>query len=1031
MNISAWSIRHPVPVILLFTLLTFLGVKSFKTLGIQDFPDIDLPTITVNASLEGAAPSQLETEVARKIENQIATLDGIEHIRTTITNGSASIRVEFNIDKDVDVALNEVRNAVDSIKADLPASMTSPTVSKITTAGSAILTFTIEAPSMTEEAISWMIDNDVSKALLAVKGVGKVSRIGGVTREVHVDLDPIKMQALGVTAADISNQLKQVQQDSSGGRSDIGGNIQSIRTLAAAQDTQDIEALTIPLGDGRTVRLSDIAQVKDTVAERTNYALLNGKQVVGFEIMRSKGTGAVAVADGVRKTVAGFQAQHPYLKITEAADTVEPIVDNFNGSMELLYEGAFLAIVVVYLFLRDWRATFVSAVALPLSIIPTFFVMQHLGYTLNTLTLLALALVVGILVDDAIVEIENIVRHLQMGKTPYEAAMEAADEIGLAVIATTFSLIAVFLPTAFMPGVPGKFFEQFGITASVAVFASLMVARLLTPMMAAYFLKPHAEEKHADSPVKAAYLRLVNWCLHHRVITMVLTLAFFIGSVMLVPMLPKGFVPVADSARTSVKIELQPGSTLDETYNAAEQARKIISQVDGVIQVFSNVGTGGGTGGPMGQSGSADVRKATLTVKLIHRNERKRKQTAIEAEMRQRLQVLPGARVSVGVGGSGEILQVTLAGENAALLQEASQAVERDLRTLKGIGNIKSSASLQRPELHILPDYVKAGDLGITAGALSNAVRLATSGDFATSLPKLNLDERQVNIRVQLDPTWRTNLDSIRNLGVKSLRGEVPLATVASIKMGSGPAQIDRLDRKRNVTFEVELGSRIIGDVQADVAKLPSLQNLPAGVTQPKSGEAERMAELFSSFGNAMLVGVLLIYIVLVLLFHDFLQPLTILAALPLSFGGAFVALLITHNSFSMPSVIGILMLMGIAAKNSILLVDYAVMAYKEHGMPLYDAVLDACRKRAQPIIMTTIAMGAGMLPVALGLGAEPSFRSPMAIVVIGGLLTSTLLSLLVIPVIFTYVDDFEKLIRKLFKYFKRHSDQQSVKLSA
>jgi multidrug efflux pump subunit AcrB len=399
--------------------------------------------------------------------------------------------------------------------------------------------------------------------------------------------------------------------------------------------------------------------------------------------------------------------------------------------------------------------------------------------------------------------------------------------------------------------------------------------------------------------------------------------------------------------------------------------------------------------------------------------------------MRQRLQVLPGARVSVGVGGSGEILQVTLAGENAALLQEVSQAVERDLRTLKGIGNIKSSASLQRPELHIMPDYIKAGDLGITAGALANAMRLATSGDFATSLPKLNLDERQVNIRVQLDPAWRTNLDLIRNLGVKSIRGEVPLATVASIKMGSGPAQIDRLDRKRNITFEVELGSRIIGDVQAEVARLPSLQNLPAGVTQPKSGEAERMAELFSSFGNAMLVGVLLIYIVLVLLFHDFLQPLTILTALPLSFGGAFVALLVTHNSFSMPSVIGILMLMGIAAKNSILLVDYAVMAYKEHGMPLYDAVLDACRKRAQPIIMTTIAMGAGMLPVALGLGAEPSFRSPMAIVVIGGLLTSTLLSLLVIPVIFTYVDGFEKFLKKILRYFKRHAEPQSVKLSA
>ncbi|MBK8640136.1 MAG: efflux RND transporter permease subunit [Chromatiaceae bacterium] len=1012
MNVSAWSIRHPVPAILLFGFLTIIGMMSFHALGIQNFPDVELPTITVTASLEGADPAQLETEVARKIEDKIASLGGIEHIRTTLSDGSATIRVEFQIEKNTEVALNEVRNAVDSVRADLPQDMTDPVVSKVTTSGSPIVTYTVASERMDEQALSWFVDNEVGKALLAVKGVGQVARVGGVDREVHVDLDSARMQALGVTAEAISAQLKRVQQDASGGRGDIGGAVQSVRSLGAVDTVGDIAELIIPLADGRRVRLGDLGTVSDSFAERGSSALLDGAPVVAFEVTRIRGASEVAVAQAVQVAVARLETLHPHVRIQEAFNLVDPVLDNYQGSMELLYEGGLLAILVVFWFLRDWRATLIAAVALPLSIIPTFAAMLWLGFSLNILTLLALALVVGILVDDAIVEIENIVRHLRMGKPPFQAAMEAADEIGLAVIATTLTLVAVFLPTAFMGGVPGKFFVQFGITAAVSVVASLMVARLLTPMMAAYFLRAHPEGNH-DSLIMTGYLATARWCLDHRKTTAMAAILFFIGSMQLLPLLPKGFVPAADRGLTSIKLELPPGSSLDDTQLAAERARDLIAPMEEILGIFTAVGSTSGQG-PMAMGGAKDVRLATLTLRLVHRHDRNRTQAQVERELRERLRALTGVRVAVGAAQSGEKVQVSLASDDPIALAAAAKAVERDLRTLQGVGNVTSGASLQRPEIQIRPDFARAADLGVTTSALAGAVRVATSGDFKVNLPKLNLPQRQIPIRVRLDRALRTDLDAIAQLRVPAKVGSVPLSAVASLSMGSGPAQIDRVDRMRNVSIDVELGGRQLGAVLAEANALPALQDLPPTVSRVEQGDAQRMAELFASFGTAMLIGVLCIYAVLVLLFHDFMQPFSILAALPLSLGGAFLALLLTGNSFSMPSIIGVLMLMGIVTKNSILLVEYAIVARREHGMERRQAILDACHKRARPIVMTTIAMGAGMLPVALGLGAEPSFRAPMAIAVIGGLITSTFLSLLVIPVVFTYVDDLLRLLKRL-----------------
>ncbi|MFC5568832.1 efflux RND transporter permease subunit [Lysobacter yangpyeongensis] len=1007
MNISAWSIRKPVPSVLLFILLTVLGLIGFQRLDIQDFPDMDLPTIQVSAALEGAAPSQLETEVARKIEDKLASLTRLDHITTTITDGAVNISVSFELDKDGEEALSEVRNAVDSARAELPSSMAAPTVSKLTMAGGSLLTYTVASSRLDEQDLSWFVDNKVSKALLAVKGVASVARVGGVDREVHVDLDPTLMAGLGVTPSDVSRQLKAVQKESSGGEGTVGGQRQSTRTIGTVGSASEVAAIAIPLSDGRYVRLDQIARVADAHAERSTLAFRDGEPVIGFQITRSRGYSDVGVSRDVHAALEAFAEDHPEVDIDEASNTVAPIEESYHDSMTLLIEGAILAIVVVWWFLRDWRATLISATALPLSVIPTFLFMALAGYSLNTVTLLSLSLVIGILVDDAIVEVENIERHLRMGKTPYQAAMEAADEIGLAVIATTFTLVAVFLPTAFMGGIPGLIFRQFGVTASVAVLASLLVARLLTPMMAAYLLKPAkaGDDASIDGPIMTRYLHWVRAALARRKTAVVGAAVFFVLALAVLPMLPTGFIPNKDQAQSRVTLTLPPGSTLESTAATSQQAVKLLQSLPEVRSVFVSAGTAT-SGGGLSVSAMSDVTSATLTIDLVPRDERKLKQSEVEAKMRGLLRALPGARIAVGGGASGETLSITLASDDPLVLSTTATKIEAELRTLKGIGNVTSSAALQRPEIQILPDDARAASLGVTSEALADAVRLATYGDYSTILPKLNLPERQIPIRVRMDPAIRDDLGSVSQLRVQGSQGTVSLGSVADVAMGSGPSQISRLDRSRNVVLSVELNGRSVGEVQKEAMRLPTLNGLPSGVHVVEQGEVQRMSELFQSFGIAMAIGIFCIYAVLVLLFHDFLQPATILCALPLALAGALFALWLTSQSFSMPAVIGVLMLMGIVTKNSILLVEYAIMARRERGMSRMEALIDACHKRARPIVMTTIAMGAGMLPNAFGMGAEPSFRQPMAIVVIGGLITSTVLSLLVIPVVFTYVDD-------------------------
>jgi multidrug efflux pump subunit AcrB len=1006
MNFATWSIRNPIPSILLFCLLTIAGIFGFTHLAVQDLPDIALPSVSISAILPGATPTQLETEIARPIEDAVAALEGVQHVTTSITDGSVQIEAAFSLETSLSDAQIRTKDAVDSIRSDLPSDMLQPTITAANFTSAPILVFAVESSRMDDAALSWFVDDSITRAVRAVPGVGKVERLGGIQREVQVIVDPVRLAALGVTVSDVSRALREMQQQSSGGRGQLGGEEQSIRTVALVGQASDLAALPIVLANGRQVRLDQVATIQDSAADRTQHALLDGKPVVGLSIYRAKGAGEVTVAEGVKAALTRLERRTPGLKLTPVGGSIDYTIEQYEASMAMLYEGALLAILVVWLFLRDWRATLIAATALPLSILPTFAAIYWLGFTLNTLTLLALAVVVGILVDDAIVEVENIERHRRMGKSVMAATEEAVDEIAKAVIATTLSLVAVFLPTAMMSGYAGLFFKPFGWTAVIAVVASLMVARLLTPMMAAYFLRGEVAPAHENEAVMRRYLSAVRWCVEHPKATIAATLAFLAASLALLPLIPTGFLPADDRSITEMSIELPPGSALETTVKVAEEVRRALRDVDGVVSIFTTIGQSG-------DADSGEVREAALTLILKPRGARPTK-SDVEALVRKRVNGVPGARFSVGESGS-ERLELILASEDVRALKATAQSLVGELRGVGTLSNINSTASLERQEIVIRPDLQRATELGVSTEEIGDVVRVATSGDFDTQLARLNLDNRQIFIRTRIADQARQDLSILANLRVAGRDGLVALGSVTDISIESALSKIDRYDRERFITVTADLNGMILGDALAKAEALPAIRAMPSSVSLIPDGGAQIGADISSGFITALIAGIFCIYCVLVLLFGDFFQPITILSALPLSIGGAFLALFLSGGALVLTAMIGLVMLMGIVAKNSILLVEYTILGMKEHGLSREDALLEACRMRARPIVMTTVAMIAGMSPIALGIGADASFRQPMAIAVIGGLLTSTFLSLLVVPVIFELVDDFEQRLRRAF----------------
>ena len=1003
-NISAWSVRNPVPALVLFAALTLAGIIAFMRMDVNSGPDVSFPGIEIEVSQPGAAPTELETQVTQRVEAAIRGLQGIDEIDSSVTEGLSHTFVQFTIGTPVDRAVNDARNAISRIRSELPEGILEPQIKRVDTDGDPIIYMSVEAVDMTLSQLSWYVDNDISRRLLAIPGVASVERSGGVDREIRVVLDPSRMQAQGVTAAQVNAQLRGLNLNASGGRAEIAGAEQSVRVLGDAGSAQALGEKQIQLANGRTIKLSDIANVHDGFGEQRKLAKMAGRQVLSFDLQKAKGFSDVTVYDAAMKALRGIEAANPKVRFTQLYTSVDDTRVQYEAAIHAMIEGAVLAVFVVFFFLRDWRATIISALAIPLSAIPTFWVMDLMGFTLNFISLLALSLVAGVLVDDAIVEIENIVRHMRMGKTAYQASIDAADEIGLAVVATTFSIVAVFLPVGLMPGFTGQFFKNFGLTIVAAVLLSLAVARLVTPMIAAYFLKAHGEAKHGDTLILRRYMTVLAWTLRHRWWTMGLGAVAFLLTIGAFATLPVEFQPPQNNNYSQVRIQLVPGATLAQTTDITDQAAALIRSQPDVVAALENISVG----------------SSKIFITLNPR--RQRTSIQFERAMTPVLNRIADARINFQsqAGGGGRDITIMLAGEDPDRLQKAADTLVGQMRDVREVVAPRVEGDLARPEIVIKPRFDLAADMGVSTQALSSAIRIATLGDIDQDAAKFSLYDRQIPIRVMLDEASRRDLATIQNLPVPTTSGRsVPLRVVADVAFGAGPSQIRRYNQERRLLISADLSPGTInGDAMARINALPGLKQLPEGVERASYGNDKFQTELFNNFTTAVLSGVLLVFAVLVLLYKRVMPPFVNMGSLLLAPLGGALALHLAGMSLSMPVMIGVLMLLGIVAKNSILLVDFAI-EQMHRGTPKFEAIMEAGHKRAQPIIMTTVAMVAGMIPVALSLSGDGSFRAPMAVTVIGGLIVSTLLTLLIVPAAFSLADGVERRagpwLRKLF----------------
>jgi hydrophobe/amphiphile efflux-1 (HAE1) family protein len=1009
-NISNWSIKNPIPTILISLVMALMGYIAFLGLGIDRSPNIDIPAVIITVNQPGAGPEELETQVTKKVEDAVAALGNIDQITSTVNEGSSTTTVNFILGTNSDRATNDVRNAIAQIRQDLPQDTNDPIVQRLEFAGGAVMNYTISSPKRSIAELSDLVDRQIGRALTGVPGVARVDRVGGVDREVRVDLDPGRLIAYGITAAAVNEQIRSFNINLPGGRSEIGGSEQTVRTLGSAETIEDLRNYQISLPNGDTVPLNNLGTVSDSSSDPRQMALLDGQPVVGFSILRGTGSTLVTVETAVRQEIENLKKKLPEdIKFQLIFTRADSIRDSYESLLSDLLIGCLMTVITVGLFLGNWRATIITGLALPLSIFPTFWVMQALNYTLNGMTLLALALALGNLVDDAVCMVEDIDQHLAMGKKPLQAAFDASKEIGLAVLASAAAIMAVFLPVAFMGGVPGQFFQPFGVTVAVSTLFSSLIAVTVTPMLSAYILQPK-KLKTGDNPSSRPrfrpYKSLLTWALRHRILTLLAALVFFIGSLQLVPLIPKGLFSSGDTGLSTISLELPPGATLNDTVAVANQVNSLLQKNPAVANVLAIPGDSG------------RVNTGLIYVNLVPKEQRSLTQRQFEEQTRRDFQKIPGARVTFraqGGAGSSKDVAIVLKSENGDILTQTAQKLEREMRALPGFVEVSSGVSLVKPEIIIQPDPVRAADQGVSVRAIARTASLALIGDNEFNLAKFNLADRQIPIRVKIANDGRSEIETLQNLRVPSSNGTlVPLNSVATISLGSGPAEIQRFNRQRQVNIGANLEGVSLGSAVTQIRALPIMKNLPPEVTEEPFGDARIMRDIFARFLGALSLAIISIYGILVLLYNNFFYPLAILTSLPLSIGGTLIALLITKKELGLYALIGIVLLMGLVTKNAILLVDFALSGLQE-GKPQFKAVIDSGVSRLRPIIMTSVSTIAGMLPIALALGADGEIRAPMAIAVIGGFTTSTLLTLVVVPVIFTYIDSFYYWFRGLF----------------
>jgi hydrophobe/amphiphile efflux-1 (HAE1) family protein len=1009
-NISNWSIKNPIPTILISLVMALMGYIAFLGLGIDRSPNIDIPAVIITVNQPGAGPEELETQVTKKVEDAVAALGNIDQITSTINEGSSTTTVNFILGTNSDRATNDVRNAIAQIRQDLPQDTNDPIVQRLEFAGGAVMNYTISSPKRSIAELSDLVDRQIGRALTGVPGVARVDRVGGVDREVRVDLDPGRLIAYGITATAVNDQIRSFNINLPGGRSEIAGSEQTVRTLGSAETIEDLRNYQISLPNGDSVPLSNLGTVSDSSSDPRQMALLDGQPVVGFSILRGTGSTLVTVETAVRQEIENLKKKLPEdIKFQLIFTRADSIRASYESLLSDLLIGCMMTVITVGLFLGNWRATIITGLALPLSIFPTFWVMQTLNYTLNGMTLLALALALGNLVDDAVCMVEAIDQQLIKGKKPFQAAFDASKEIGLAVLASTAAIMAVFLPVAFMGGVPGQFFQPFGVTVAVSTLFSTLTAVTVTPMLSAYLLQPKKLKNAAHSssrPRFRPYKSLLTWALRHRILTLLAALVFFISSLQLVPLIPKGLFSSGDTGLSTIGLELPPGATLNDTVAVANQVNSLLQKNPAVANVLAIPGDSG------------RVNTGLIYVNLVPKEQRPLTQRQFEEQTRLDFRKIPGARVTFraqGGAGSTKDVAIILKSENGDILTQTAQKLERQMRALPGFVEVSSGVSLVKPEIIIQPDPVRAADQGVSVRAIARTASLALIGDNEFNLAKFNLADRQIPIRVKIANDGRSEIETLQNLRVPSSNGTlVPLNSVATISLGSGPAEIQRFNRQRQVNIGANLEGVSLGSAVTQIRALPIMKNLPPEVTEEPFGDARIMRDIFARFLGALSLAIISIYGILVLLYNNFLYPLAILTSLPLSIGGTLIALLITQKELGLYALIGIVLLMGLVTKNAILLVDFALSGI-EAGKPQFKAMIDSGVSRLRPIIMTSVSTIAGMLPIALALGADGEIRAPMAIAVIGGFTTSTLLTLVVVPVIFTYIDSFYYWLRGLF----------------
>jgi HAE1 family hydrophobic/amphiphilic exporter-1 len=1007
LRISTWGIKNPIPVALVFSAAVLAGLLSYNFLPIKRFPSIIFPAVTVTVTESGAAPAELETQVTRPIEDAVAGISNVRDIESVVNQGASTTVIQFELGQDLQKVTDQVRQKVDETRAVLPREIDPPIVQRLEIDSQPIITYAVAAPDMSPAALSWFIDDTVARTLQSEKGVAQISRVGGVDREINVIVDPDRMAGVGLTATALNTALSAFDVNNPGGRLTIGGREQTVRVLGSEDTITRLRDLTIPTTGGRFVKLTDVATIGDGQSEPRGFATLDNQPVIGFQVLKTSDASEVQVENEVKVAVAKLQAAHKAATFTKIFSTVDDTRAAYEATLRTMMEGMVLASLVVFLFLRDWRSTVITAIAMPVSLIPTFILMLVFHFSLNVVTLLALTLVIGILVDDAIVEIENIQKRVQAGARPYRAAMEGADQIGLAVVATTAAIVVVFTPVSFMGSIPGQFFKEFGITVVIAVLFSLAVARLLTPLLAAYFLKP-TSEPHPRGELMPFYRRALEFALSHRILTVVIGVIIFILSIGLNVFLPTGVQPPDNNDYVFIGVEGPPGATLADMDRISRQTTDLLRKVPETELVFTQIGSTAGEGFG-GGGGGGGINSGTIT--LVLKDKRKASVTQIEDRIRDSFRTIPDARVTFQGGGFGAAgIRIYLTGQDGPSVEAAGETLLRQMRGLKTIAAPRPSHQPSGPEVIIRPKPDEASRLGVSVQSIAQVARVATLGDIDANVPKLTEGERRIPIRVRLPSSARSDIDQIRALPVPTASGgTTPLSSVADITFEAGPAAIYRYDRKRDIAIDGDLANGAqLGQAMKEINNLPIMKHLPPGVAQATNGQTQQFVELFGQMGIAILTGISMIFAVLVLLFRSFFKPVIILSALPLAIGGAFLGLLFMGMSISIPSLIGLLMLMGLAAKNSILLVEYAIERERE-GMSQREAIMEACRERARPIIMTSMAMAAGMLPTAMALGKGSEFRQPMAVAVIGGLITSTVLSLVMVPVVYEIVDDFER----------------------